>query len=431
MNIRKASFVILALSLFCIKANSQNTITYDFTYVAPSGQTLYCFANLDGANTVSILPPIGQWDENPQAYYYTWGDYPKPAGDIVIPSWINHNGITYTVTQLNLWGCDSMTSLTVPPSVTYLSCGGNMLTSIVFNAVNCTTCYLGGCTNLSFLTIGDTVANCPDFSTLNFTHLYYNAKDLHITNTSSPFPSTVSHLTIGTDVQFIRDYIFSYQPSLTDITVLKSNPPTVFPYTFGGVATNVAVTVPCGSVNAYHNAAYWNAFTNIQEDGTCANTIVTVANNSNYGIAVGGGNYYNGETATLFAVPKAYHYFVHWQDGNAENPRTVTVSSDSIFTATFAVVDTLGTIHDTIYIHDTVYVGIDGVDALYAKMYSNGGQIVVEGAEQNTVTLLDINGRVLATKQDCGAPLRFDVPATGTYLIKIGRHAARKIVVMK
>ncbi|MBQ3788769.1 MAG: hypothetical protein II849_08215 [Bacteroidales bacterium] len=56
---------------------------------------------------------------------------------------------------------------------------------------------------------------------------------------------------------------------------------------------------------------------------------------------------------------------------------------------------------------------------------------MVEGAEQNTVTLLDINGRTLATKQDYDAPLRFDVPATGTYMVKIGRHAARKIVVVK
>ena len=88
-------------------------------------------------------------------------------------------------------------------------------------------------------------------------------------------------------------------------------------------------------------------------------------------------------------------------------------------------------IHDTIYIHDTVYVGIDGVDALDAKIYSNGWQIVVENAEQNTVTLLDINGRALATKQDYGSPLRFDVPATGTYMVKIGRHAARKIVVLR
>lgn len=121
MNIRKVSFIILVLALFCAKANAQSTIYYDFTYVAPSGQTLYCFAN---SNNVNILPPIGQWDENMQSYGHTWGNYPKPTGDIVIPNWINHNGITYTVSQLVFWGCDSITSLAIPPSATELNCNG-------------------------------------------------------------------------------------------------------------------------------------------------------------------------------------------------------------------------------------------------------------------------------------------------------------------
>ena len=36
-----------------------------------------------------------------------------------------------------------------------------------------------------------------------------------------------------------------------------------------------------------------------------------------------------------------------------------------------------------------------------------------------------------ATKQDYGTPLHFDVPASGTYMIKIGNHPARKVVVIK
>lgn len=226
MNIRKVSFIILVLALFCAKANAQSTIYYDFTYVAPSGQTLYCFAN---GNNVNILPPIGQWDENTQSYGHTWGNYPKPTGDIVIPNWINHNGITYTVSQLVFWGCDSITSLAIPPSATKLNCNGcSLLDSLIFNAVNCY-CSFNGCTNLSSLTIGDSVASCPNFSSLTITNLYYNAKDLQLSTTTSPFPSTITHLTIGTDVQFIRDYVFSYQPSLADITILRGNPPTVFP----------------------------------------------------------------------------------------------------------------------------------------------------------------------------------------------------------
>ena len=45
--------------------------------------------------------------------------------------------------------------------------------------------------------------------------------------------------------------------------------------------------------------------------------------------------------------------------------------------------------------------------------------------------LYDVTGRVLATKQDYGTEIRFDVPASGTYMIKIGNHAARKVVVIR
>lgn len=88
-------------------------------------------------------------------------------------------------------------------------------------------------------------------------------------------------------------------------------------------------------------------------------------------------------------------------------------------------------IYDTIIVHDTVYVGIDGVETVDAKIYLHGGQIVVEGAEGNRVWLYDLSGRLLATRQDSGAPLRFDVPASGTYMVKIGNFTARKIVVIK
>ena len=91
-------------------------------------------------------------------------------------------------------------------------------------------------------------------------------------------------------------------------------------------------------------------------------------------------------------------------------------------------------LHDTIIIHDTIYItqeGIDGVDALNAKVYSSQGQIVVEGADGNTVWLYDINGRVLATKQDDYTPLRFDAPVSGTYIIKIGLFPARKVVAIR
>ena len=97
---------------------------------------------------------------------------------------------------------------------------------------------------------------------------------------------------------------------------------------------------------------------------------------------------------------------------------------------TIYLVDTLY-LHDTIYVHDTVTVGVKDVTMLELKIYPNRGQIVVEGASGLNVSLFDINGRLLATKRENNDLVRFDVPATGTYLIKPEGFQAKKIVVKK
>lgn len=213
-----------------------------------------------------------------------------------------------------------------------------------------------------------------------------------------------------------------------------------------------------------------------------------------HGTCTGFGNYAFGTAASVVAVPYSGYQFSHWSDGSTHNPYTFAVVGDVQLTAffyengtpyqdtlilhdtlyvdvpvhdttfititdtltliqydTIAVTDTLlifesdtlwlhdtiylpQYIHDTIVIHDTVYItqeGIDVVDVLNAKIYASQGQIVLEGAEGNLVTLYDVNGRMLATKRDRYCTLRFDAPASGTYMIKIGNHPARKVVLIR
>ena len=246
------------------------------------------------------------------------------------------------------------------------------------------------------------------------------------------------------------------------------------------------------------------------------------------------GNYDYFTQLTLTATANGNNAFLRWSDGNTFNPRTVTITSDTIFTAMFlngttflhdTIIDTVyfnhythdttyinNYVHDTIYLyqtvyeythdtlvqyvnhyvhdtnfvnnyvhdtvlmtthvfdttivnnyhfdtaiynnyqfdttiinnhyydtvfvhlHDTIYIteeSVGGVEGVNAKIYVNRGQIVVEGAEGHPVTLYDVTGRLLATKQDNFTPLRFDAPASGTYLIKIGNHPARRVVVVR
>ena len=79
----------------------------------------------------------------------------------------------------------------------------------------------------------------------------------------------------------------------------------------------------------------------------------------------------------------------------------------------------------------TVYVGIDEVGTINVKIYTSNGQIVVDGTEGKQVWLFDINGRLMATKREDNIPIRFDIPSSGTYLVKIGDYHSRKVVVIK
>lgn len=344
--------------------------------------------------------------------------------------------------------CTSLTSISLPESLTYI---GNYAFSY--------------CTGLTSVSI-------PEGIDRIYNGLFRYCDQLR----SVTLPSTVTN---------INAYAFAGCTALEEITchALTAPVPAAANNSFNDIDSNLVVNIPCGSLASYQAA--WPRFHNFVE--TTFHDFSAVSADPAMGtVAVLTAPSCQDSAAVVEATPAESNLFVRWNDGNTDNPRTLVVSTDTHLVANFAlsihdsiyvpvhdttvvteyihdtttvteyihdtttvteyihdtttvteyieVHDTVWLteyIHDTIYIHDTVYVGIDGVDALNAKIYSNNGQIVVEGAEQNTVTLFDINGRALATKQDYSAPLRFDVPVTGTYLVKIGRHAARKITVIR
>ncbi len=82
------------------------------------------------------------------------------------------------------------------------------------------------------------------------------------------------------------------------------------------------------------------------------------------GIPVGRGVFPIGSTVEIAAIPNAPYRFSHWDDGNRDNPRTVTVSGGHTYVAYFTDGEvaqwklarkTIVMIHDTLYIHDTIW----------------------------------------------------------------------------
>ena len=183
------------------------------------------------------------------------------------------------------------------------------------------------------------------------------------------------------------------------------------------------------------------------------------ADSITHGTFTGNGNYPYGSAASIVAIPYSGYQFSHWSDGSTYNPYTFAVVNDVNLTAyfyadgtpyqdTLIVYDTVFVpvdiihdtllitqyVHDTVIVHDTIYITQEGIGDAEGRniiLYQQNGQIVVEGAALQQVVLYDLKGRKLVSKQDAIGPIRFDAPASGAYLIKVGDYPARKIVVVR
>lgn len=209
-------------------------------------------------------------------------------------------------------------------------------------------------------------------------------------------------------------------------------------------------------------------------------------NDTTMGYVSGSNVYLYQDTALLTAIPFEHYHFVHWSDGNTDNPRQYVVTDNITLTATFAIdthvvsvstnniayggVDGGGnfaygtpcTVSATAYtgyhfsqwsngitanpytfavLQDTELIAIfeqDGTQGISNVIedtdylvYSRNGRIFIESEEMINVQLFDVNGRIIARKQESDVSICLEVPSSGVYLVKVGNHPTRKIVVIK
>ncbi|MEE1142706.1 MAG: T9SS type A sorting domain-containing protein [Bacteroidales bacterium] len=117
---------------------------------------------------------------------------------------------------------------------------------------------------------------------------------------------------------------------------MATTPPTLADNLVFPNPNTATLTVPCGTLEAYSSAtSFWNMFFmgRISEDGY---EVVANVNNDAFGsVAIEN----NCSTATLTATANEGYVFLSWNDGNTENPRVVSLTSDTAFTAIFALID--------------------------------------------------------------------------------------------
>lgn len=91
-----------------------------------------------------------------------------------------------------------------------------------------------------------------------------------------------------------------------------------------------------GNMNNPRTIVVTQDSTFIAHFGTLQYTIEVIADHPEWGTVTGGGTYYYGDTIQISATPNTGFAFDGWDDGITDNPRTVIVAQDSLFTAMFS-----------------------------------------------------------------------------------------------
>ena len=138
--------------------------------------------------------------------------------------------------------------------------------------------------------------------------------------------------------------------------------------------------------------------------------LVAASNNEAWGTATGTGMYYEGQQATLTAVPAENYVFEGWTDGNEESPRIVTVTQDTVFEAIFAVDPT---------------IGINQAATLEFSVSPNPttGRLAVQIDQQEPyeMTIYDVNGKAVMSRKNDNQVCEIDLGAlaAGQYLLVV------------
>ena len=277
------------------------------------------------------------------------------------------NSVT-SIGKMAFSSCTGLTEVTIPNSVTTIE--GYAFTR---------------CTGLKTVTIGNSVTTIEDGAFNGCTQM--------------------ESVTIGEKVESIGESAFAKCNNLTAVISKAMTPPQIWATTFDDYA--MTLYVPAGCKPKYAEAEYWNNFTDIRETGVTLHTVTANATDETMGYVTGGGEYPQGSTATLIAVPFGQNYFVRWNDGNTDNPRTITVTGNMTFTAEFAPAGSAV---------ETLENGERGI-------YATGRTLHVENGGES-YRVYTAAGRLVYTGNDSSVTLS----APGMYIVRTGDRSQKVAV---
>ena len=251
-------------------------------------------------------------------HLYNWSPFPTPLLSITfgndvqrIPAYLCYNQ--------NL-----LTNITIPSSVKsigkYAFSGCSSLQS--FNITEQVTAIedfaFSECASLNAIEIPDSVTSVGDA-------VFYNCGNLH-------------SVRIGNNVETIGKNAFYDCGNLSVVTITNTIPPITDNSIFAYCTALQSIYVPCGTLGTYRTANGWSSYYNKLRYEEPLPYTVSFNYISKQGYVESSSNgCADNTTFDITAVPKEGYHFEQWSDGVIDNPRTVTVSRDTTFTAEFAI----------------------------------------------------------------------------------------------
>ncbi len=365
------------------------------------------------------------------------------------------------------YGCSGLTSLSIGGSVTsigvgaFSGCSGLTTVTIPSSVTSIGTNAFSGCSGLTSMYCEPTTPPTFD-SGYHLGDINYRCPIYVPCGSVSAYQNTAGWENNYSQIQGYVNFNYSFVPNNEAFGTVNVGSPQC-----GDSAT---VTVTATPSSDYRFAGWSDGSTDnprtveLTGDTTVvayfeynSYTLTVLPNDSTLGSVTGSGTYTYGTEVTVTASAAPGNRFDRWDDNTLLASYTFTITAnrtliavfmptDTVFvhdttivhdttlvTDTIIVTDTLW-MTDTVYIHDTIYVDQQGIDPAGQNsimLYAQGGQIVVERAMGEAVRLYDLYGRLIADRRDTYGQVRFDITATGAYMVKVGDRPARKIVVVR
>ena len=452
---KKALFALAIFAMATLGAKAQDSV---FSY-AYQGNTLYYI--IDSVGNASVVPPL--WPDYDEPNDATWTGYTEPSGAVVVPDSVPFGGTMHTVTEVGhdaFYHCELVTSITLPASVTtfgeyaFGKCYSLTSFTVPEGATELSSRCFWNDTLLASVTLPSTLEqinyrafyNCkslqsislPDGLTIIDRYAFYGCSNL----LSVDIPGSVSvidewcfslcrnlaSVTLHEGTETIGYGAFKECTSLTTINY-PSTLKVIDNFSFQYDSLLAIPLVFTESLIYLGRLAYGDCYSIVT--ASLPGSLGEVPGELFYGcrslstVTLGDGICFIGEQA-FNHCPNIDTIFVK----SAYPPDMGSLSDSTFFTYNSTVVVPCGTRNAYIvYLGWSEFAeiiedcgdGIDEHDAPDINIYATDGRIIVEGADGETVSIFDINGRSVHNS---------NLP-NGVYFVIVGNRPAKKVVMIR